>query len=246
MQYLLFDGILNQTFLGLQAYLWLILAMFLVAATTYCLWLFFFWLPLKPVHGHFIAHISKINSALVFDDTLKFDMRSEKKAKLIYDESVADARSQQKDWDYAPSGLIGRVQNDLIFDGGKWTDLKSPIRAEIERLAGIYNEGNPQDEIHTLDKFYRCAIDGKLGGITVDNTGRKFLGIIPLTYRVEWKRIDFAIPPNHVQTQWDGYLRQLAKTLNEDTNSDLSMYGYIILGMAALIDIGMLAIKFMK
>lgn len=63
---------------------------------------------------------------------------------------------------------------------------------------------------------------------------------------MEWKRIDFAIPQNHVQTQWDGYLRQLAKTLNEDENPDMSTYGYIILGMAALIDIGMLATHFLK
>ena len=138
------------------------------------------------------------------------------------------------------------MQNDLIFDGGKWTDLKSPVRAEIERIAETHNEGNPNDEIHTLDKFYRYAIAGKLGGVTVDHTGAKFLGIIPLTYRVEWKRIDFAIPQNHVQTQWDGYLRQLAKTLNEDENPDMSTYGYIILGMAALIDIGMLATHFLK
>lgn len=175
MQYLLFDGLLNQTFLGLPFYIWVILALFLVSVTTYCLWLFFFWLPLKPVHGHFISHISHINSALVFDDTLKFDMRSEKKAKLIFDESIAASREQQRDWDYAPSGLIGRVQNDLIFDGGKWTDLKSPVRAEIERIAETHNEGNPNDEIHTLDKFYRYAIAGKLGGVTVDHTERSSL-----------------------------------------------------------------------
>jgi len=235
-QFLLMDGIFNNTFLGLQLYIWVMLALFLLGVGTYAVWYFFFWVPLTPVHGHFTAHVSKINSALTFDENLNFVMRSEKKSKLIFDEKVSEARERQKDWEVAPSGLIGRVLNDLIFDGGKWTDLNSPVRAEIERIAAGYNELNPDDEIHTLEKFYRRLCEEKLGPCPT----------IKRTYKVDWKRIDFAIPPDHVQTQWDGYLGQLARKMNEDVATDMSMYAYLILGISGLICLGMLVIKFLK
>jgi hypothetical protein len=236
MPYLLFNGALNQTFLGLQAYIWIMLALFIMAVGTYVVWYFFFWAPLKPVHGHFVSHINGSNSALAFNEHLNFVMKSEKKAKLIFDETVKEAKEGEKDWEVAPSGLIGRVLNDLIFDGGNWTDVNSSVREHIERYAAIYNETNPDDEIHTLGKFYKCLCENKMGPCPE----------VKRNFRVDWKRIDFAIPPDHVQTQWDGYLGQLAKRMNEIENADVSMYGYIILGLSAMICIGMLVIKFIK
>lgn len=235
-QYLLFDGALNGTFLGLQFYIWIMLVLFLLGAGSYALWYFFFWVPLTPLHGHFTAHISKTNSAFVFDENLNFVLRSEKKSKLIFNETVAEAKEREGGWEVAPSGLIGRVVNDLIFDGGRWTDLNSPVRAEIERVAAEYNELNPDDEIHTLAKFHKRLCENKLGACPN----------IPRKYRVQWKRTDFAIPPDHVQTQWDGYLGQLARKMNSETVADMTMYAYLILGISGVICIGMLAIEFVS
>lgn len=235
-RYVLFDGLLNQTFLGLQFYIWLMLALFLLCAGTYAVWYFFFWMPLTPAHGHFLSHIYHTNSALTFDEHLNFVMRSEKKAKLIFDMTVKEAKELQKDWDYAPSGLIGRVLDDLIFDAGGWLKLDSPVRAEIERVASVYNDANPDDQIMTLGKFYRRLSEGKLGACPD----------IPRTFTVNWRRIDFAIPKDHVAPMWDGFLRQFAHTLHEVNNSDYTNYGYIILGGSILISLGMIAVSYLK
>ena len=237
--FLLFNGAMNNTVFGLQVYFWIILAMFIITVTTYAVWWFFFWMPLTPLHGHFKAHISKINSAFVFDEHLNFDLRSEKRAKLIFDETVKEAKEAQRDWHVAPSGLIGKVLTDLIFDGGRWTDLTSPERDEIERIADLWNETNPSDEIHTLMKFRRYLEQGKFAAMGVKE-------IVQPTYNVSWLRIDKAIPKDHIQPMWDGYLRQLSERMNKDDSGNMSIYAYLVLGISALICIGMLAIKFLK
>jgi len=246
MDYLLFDGALNQTVIGLQLYIWLNLALFLICVGSYAIWFFFFWLPLKPVRGHFISHWNKTNSALTFDEHLNFVMRSEKKSKLIFDMPVKEAKTIQKFWKVSPSGLIGRVLCDLIFDGGKWLDMESPVRAEIERLAEIYNEGNHDDQIMTLGKFHQRAMEGKLGGLTQVNGVTYLNNTIPLTYIVPWKRIDFAIPSDHDPVQWDGYLGQLAQKKAAEQSGSTNTICYIILGGTILIAIGMVATKFLN
>jgi hypothetical protein len=238
--YLLFDGALNTTYLGLQAYIWMILALFILCVGSYCIWLFFFWMPLKPAQGHFTAHINHINSALTFDEHLNFVMQSEKKSKLVFDVTIKEAKELQKDWDYAPSGLIGRVLCDLVFDGGGWLKLNSPARAIIEQVASKHNDANPDDQIMTLGKFHKKLMEGALAGI-------EGVSEIPTTYLVNWRRIDFAIPKDHIQPMWDGYLRQLARMKDAEENSGVSTnYGYIILGGGILVSLGMIAVAFLK
>lgn len=233
--FLLFDGALNVQYLGLQAYIWIMLVMGIIAVGFYVVWYVFFWAPLKPVHGHFASHLYHTNSAFTFDENLKFTLFSEKKSKLIFDITVKEAKELQKDWDTAPCGLIGRVLNDLIFDGGGWLDLNAPVRADIERVASVYNEANPDDQIMTLGKFWKHLNAGKLG----EQPG------IERYYTVPWKRVDMAIPKDHIQPMWDGYLRQLARQKDTEDNKDYGMYGYIILALACVICVGMLGIKFL-
>lgn len=238
-QYLLFGGALNTVFLGLPAYLWLMLALVLVIGATFVIWFFFFWEPLKPVHGHFTAHLHKINSALTFDEHLNFVMISEKKAKLIFDASIKEAKELQKDWDYAPSGLIGKVLCDLVFSANDWTRIGSPTRLAIERVASVYNDTHEDDRVMTLDKFHKYLVGHKFDGI-------EGISEIKPYYTVNWRRIDFAIPEDHIQPMWDGYLRQLARMIDEDMNASSVTYGYIILGGSILICLGMLAIRFLS
>lgn len=232
-QYLLFDGALNVTLLGLPAYIWIMLAMFIMAAASEAIWQFFFWLPLKPVQGHFTAHIRKINSAFVFNENLIFNMVSEKSAKLIFEMTIKEAKELQKDWDFAPSGLIGRVLSDLVFDGGGWTNLKSPVRVDIENVAAMYNEMNPDDQVMTLGKFHRHLKAGKFNGIKgVEN--------IKATIKVNWTRIDMAIPQDHDPHLWDGWLGQFSHKKNEETNAPNWTIAYAIIGLTAIINILML------
>lgn len=221
-QYLLFDGIFNTQYFGLQAYFWVMLAMFLVIAATNAIWYFFFWLPLTPVHGHFRAHVNHVNSAFTFNENLLFNLVSEKSAKLIFDMKVKDAKEAEKDWEIAPCGLIGRVQNDLVFDGGRWTDLTSPVRKNIERVAELWNEANPDDQVVSLGKFHRYLVARKFDGIPG-------VSEIPAKITVEWKRIDMAMPEDHEQPQWDGYLGQLAHKEDETNNSPNYTLAYVIL-----------------
>ena len=232
-QYLLFDGALNVTFLGLQAYIWIMLAFIIILAASEAIWQFFFWLPLKPVQGHFTAHTRKNNSAFVFNENLIFNMVSEKFAKLIFDMKVSEAKELQKDWDFAPSGLIGRVLSDLVFDGGGWTNLKSPVRADIENVAAMYNDMNPDDQVMTLGKFHRHLTAGKFNGIQgVEN--------IKPTMTVDWVRIDMAIPPDHDPHLWDGWLGQHAHKKDEEINAPNWTIAYAILGLTGLIVVLML------
>ncbi len=237
MNYLLFDGALNNTFLGLQLYFWLILALVIFTAGSYAVWYFFFWMPLTPLHGHFKAHLYKIGSAFLFNENLHFLLKSEKKAKLIFDETIAEAKEAQRDWDYAPSGLIGKVLTDLIFDGARWTDPTSREREEIERIAMLWNDMNESDQVHTLGKFQRYLAEGKFAGMGVAE-------FLKPTYTVSWLRIDKAIPRDHIQPMWDGYLRQAAEREADEADGSMTNYAYIILIMSALICIGMLAYKF--
>jgi hypothetical protein len=165
-------------------------------------------------------------------------MRSEKKAKLIFDISIKEAKELQKDWDYAPSGLIGKVLCDLMFATNDWTKIGSPTRIAIESIALAYNEDNEDDQIMTLEKFYKRLMEGALGG---------YNGVseIKTEYLVNWRRIDFAIPEDHIQPMWDGYLRQLARMINEDNNAGSNGFGYVILAGGIVISLGMLAIKFL-
>ena len=237
--FLLFDGALNTAILGLPAYIWLMLVLLIFTVGSYALWYFFFWLPLKPVQGHFISHFNKTNSALTFDEHLNFVMKSEKKAKLIFDITTKDAKELQKDWDYAPSGLIGKVLCDLMFVTNDWNKIGSPTRVAIESIAAAYNETHDDDQVMTLEKFYKRLMEGAFNG---------YEGVLDIktTYRVNWRRIDFAIPKDHIQPMWDGYLRQLAKMINEDTNAGSAGFGYVILGGSVLISLAMLALKFLS
>lgn len=237
--YLLFDGMFNTLLLGLPAYIWIMLALVILTGGSYAIWYFFFWLPLKPVQGHFISHLYKTNSALTFDEHLNFVMKSEKKAKLIFDTTIKEAKELQKDWEYAPSGLIGKVLCDLIFVTNDWNKIGSPTRIAIENVASYYNDEHPEDQVMTLEKFYHHLIAGKFNGI-------QGVSDIPTTYTVNWRRIDFAIPEDHIQPMWDGYLRQLARMINEDENTGSTGFGYVILAGGIVISLMMLLIKFLS
>lgn len=92
----------------------------------------------------------------------------------------------------------------------------------------------------TLGKFHKRLTDGAFAGI--DGVSE-----IRATYNVSWRRIDFAIPKDHIQPMWDGYLRQLARQQNVEENTGPSAnFGYLIIAGGVVVSLGMLAIKFLS
>lgn len=222
MAYLLFDGVFNKAVMGLPLYDWINFALFMLIIITFFAWYFLFWMPLKPLHGLYEAHIKKQFVAFVFDYNLKFVLKSEKNAKLLYDESISAANKAQPDWDNAPSGRIGKVQTDLIFDGDRWTDIGSPARREIDACVQVWNEAQEyksereKDEIHTLIKFARYLHEGKISC----NIRKEII--------VPWIRIKSSLVVKS-RGQWAGYIRQLANDMQAVDKSDYTMFGVYIL-----------------
>lgn len=224
MPYLLFNGTLNQLVLGLQAYFWVILALGIATIASFAAWYILFWLPLKPLHGHFTAHVRREFNAFVFNYYLKFILKSEKEAKLLYDETIREARLAQVDWEESPSGRMGRVQTDLIFDANRWTEIGSPARNEIDKVVQVWNEQQTgKDEIHTLLKFSKYLQEGK---ITCP---------IDKTVTVPWLRMRAAIFTPKTTGKWQGYIGQLAELLKKSDKTDFTMYGVYILIFCGLI-----------
>ena len=233
MAVLLFGGVMNTLILQLQLYIWCILAMFLMLVGSYFGWYFLFWEKLRPLWGLFHAHMRKESAAFTFDKNLNFVLKSEKKAKLIFDETVGEAKKAQKVWDHSPSGMIGRVQTDLIFDEGEWTDVSSPNRQEIDKAVVMWNETNPEDEIHTLIMFGHLLQTGKIQ-CPIDKDI-----VIP------WLRIRAAMTPKSIGN-FAGYIRQLSETIGVESVQNLNNYGILILVACGLISVSMFAFKALK
>ena len=234
MAVLLFGGVANTLFLGLQLYIWIILFMGIALVGSYFAWYFLFWLPLQPFWGLFHARMRKESAAFTFDKNLDFVLKSEKKAKLIFDETVIEAKKVQKVWDHSPSGIMGVTSVDLIFDAyGEWVDINSPVRQEIDKSVVLWNETNPEDEIHTLLLFSRLLHEGKIQ-CPVDKDV-----IIP------WLRIRAAMTPKSIGN-FAGYIRQLSETIGVESVQNLNNYGILILVACGGVCCLMFASKWLK
>ena len=231
MPYLFFGGMMNTLVLGIQMYLWIMLLGILGIVITNVAFYVFFWAPLKPLHGLFTSYQRKENAAFTFDENLNFVLKSEKKAKLLYDETIAEAKKAQPDWEQSAAGLIGRVSTELIFDPYGWTDVTSEARKEIDNTVEIWNASHTdgKDTIHTLLKFSRLLHEG---AITAP---------IDKNFRVSWLRIYSAFPQLRLKSAWAGYLRQLAQQLLDDKKKDFTNMGIYLLLFCGIVDTMLIA-----
>jgi len=231
MPVLLFGGVMNTLILQIQLYFWIILALGIAAVGSYVGWYFLFWQPISPLHGIFYAHIRKEQACFVFDNNLNFVLKSEKKGKLIFNETAAAAKKAQKVWDYSPSGMIGKVTTDLIFDGDRWTELDSPARQEIDKTVTVWNEAHPgTDEIHTLLRFGALLQSGMIT-CPIDST-----------VTVPWLRIRSAFAPKSMGA-FAGYTRQIAKLSESKKQEDINHHAIWILVFCGAICLMMIAVK---
>ena len=142
------------------------------------------------------------------------------------DYSVHTAKLLQGDWDEYPLVTIGQTPSELIFDAYHWTDARSVDREQIAKCVDIYNETNPNDEIHSLSKFYRYA--------TMKQPKIVCPGV-KLTVTVPWVRVDAAFPLKRYKASWAGFLRQMAEDLAGKMQGDINRFAILIACLGVVI-----------
>lgn len=200
----LFNGIFNTLYLGIPGWLWSTLILLILSIMTNAYWYFMFWSPLKPLHGLWKANWDKIDVALISDIHLNLRLVSERVSKVIFNESIKDAKSSELDWKEITSGQIGVIGTDIIVDIGKWTNTDSNDRYIIEEIADKWNIDNPDDQIHSFYKFIKYIEENKIKTDIKTHT------------MVEWIRIESAFPKMRKKAAYAGYIRQLAEKFDKE------------------------------
>ena len=209
---LLFDGALNGAIFGFPLWFWVCFLLSVIIVVANFLWWWFFWVPLEPLHGHYFAYRKGVNSALVFDDNINLKLVTEGQAKLIFNESVEDAKELQKDWDEYPAGHIGTVHTDLIFDAKHWSSPKSRHTENIESMAEEWNVHHEDDQIRTYGKLIDYIRAGKI----TSPPGFEYEIVVP------WNRIKAQYPEVRKPAMKDGYVRQFANKMELVDKKQLS------------------------
>jgi hypothetical protein len=229
----LFNGALNVLILGIPAYIWTFLVVTLMLIFSNAYWYLIFWSPLKSLHGLWRATWGKTDAALVVDLDTNMKLVSEAQSKLIFDEEIAEAKRDEKDWTGITSGQMGVIGTDIILDLGKWTNINNDDRYAIQKAADDFNLLNPDDQIHSFQKFMRYCENGK---IEVE---------IPIFVLVEWLRIESAFPRERSKAAYAGYIRQLAERLDKEERSKFDTYAIYMLVAAGIISVLFILSKFL-
>jgi hypothetical protein len=219
----LFGGLFNLVLLGIPVWIWVLLFMVLILVFSNAYWFFMFWSPLKPLHGLWTASWNKLDAALLSDINLNLKLVSEKYSKVIFDETLTEAKNSEQDWKEITSGQIGIVGTDIIIDIGKWTNPNSEERYIIEETADKWNMEHPDDQIHSFYKFTNYVMEGK---IKLD---------IKTTETIDWIRIESAFPKTRKTASYAGYIRQLAEKLDKEERAKFDNIAiYLIVGSVSV------------
>ena len=229
---LFLGGMFNQTFLGVQYYIWIMAMIAFIGICLVALFYFFFWMKLKPYWGVFWAHIRKTGASNVFDEHMHFDLITERSAKVIFNESFRSAQEAEHDTMQAQTATIGQVHMDFIFDPNKATYPDSPVHVKIEDIAEQWNELNPNDQVRTLLKFYRYLLMGKFDSEHYDTTG------ISRYFMVPWSRIRMMYKDREESNTF-GFVMSLAAIINRNEEEKYNQYGIFVLAGFGLIDVMM-------
>jgi hypothetical protein len=131
---------------------------------------------------------------------------------------------QGGDWERSPSAVCGGVPLDIIIDTDNWTLRKSEQHKAIERCCLLWNESNPDDQIHSYSKFQKklLAKEIQCPGIKQDHV-------------VSWTRVDAGFPMDLEESDWAGKRRQMAEQeFNQDAISKNKMALYVLLAGVGL------------
>lgn len=218
-QVLLFNGVLNTLVLGIPSWIWVLIVLALMLVFSNAFWWFMFWSPIRPLHGLWRAAWGGTDAALLSDKDINLKLVSERGSKVIFDETIEDAKKNEKDWKNVTSGSFGVVGTDIILDLGKWTTPNTNERYMIEEAADQWNMEHPDDQIHSFYKFMTYIQEGKLEVAT------------PTYMVVDWIRIESAFPKNRNTSGYAGYIRQLAEKLDKEEKKPFTDAAiYILIG----------------
>lgn len=231
---LFLGGILNQTFFGIPYYMWIMVALMILAILIVGVWYIFIWWPTTPYHGILWATVKKTGASMVFDENMHFDLITERSSKVIFNETFKSAQEAEEDKTEAPAATIGSVRVDFIFDPDKWTYPNSYQHKIIEDVAIKWNDANPTDQIRTLMKFAKYLDAGELDIYADDMKNLK------KTYVVPWSRVKMMYKDREESGTF-GFIMSLAQTIEKIESGSLNGYAILILAFFGLIDIVLIA-----
>lgn len=237
---LFLNGALNWTVLGIPYYLWIIVALVIIGAIIGACFYFFYWWRLTPYHGVFWAHVKKIGASLVFDENQHFDLITDRSAKVIFNETFAEAQDAEDNHTESQPATLGIVRVDFIFDPDKWTYPNTLQHRTIEDIAEQWGENNPDDKIRTLIKFSQYLHEGKFDSGFSDK-----LANLKRYYVVPWWRIKAMYSQRKLDDVY-GYSMSLARTIEEAETPSYNAYAWIFLGFFGIIDLCVILAHFLK
>lgn len=146
------------------------------------------------------------------------------------------AKEIERDIHEAPIINANGIQIDLILDLDNWTIKDSRQRAELNRLADLWNANHPDDEVHTYYKIWNHINQKKL--VPAEDTIRHKT-IVP------WPRILAAFPPEENEASYAGYERQLSEDMSEKEQAEYRKYFWGIILFFLVTNMAMLGGEFM-
>lgn len=257
-------GWFNTSVFGFPLYMLFFPISGIIFILSYVLWVKMKWGLMTPFHGLWVAMNG--NSDVVFktDLNLNFVLKSEYGARVIFDReryisiaidnslrsrirkrfrpgdpSVSVAKLLQGGWDSTPIVNIGSVPASILLDANGWTKEDSQERIAIAKECDFWNETNPEDQVHELQKAWKYMKEGKI----VTPKGVNLYVTIP------WIRVDNAYPKSRNSASWGGFIRQIAENIqNGNYKSGLSMTwaGGLVFIVSIVISAMMFLLKFMS
>ena len=259
-----FGGIFNTAFWGTPLYVFFIPVALLLYFLAWAYWAHLRWDMMAPFHGLYVAMMGHSDVIFKTDLMLNFILKSEAGACLVFekdrynalvehkykwltniskklrpvDQSTDFAKFLQGSWETKPVVNIGSIPASILIDANGWTKDVSPERAEIAKECDLWNEMNPNDQIHSLAKAWQYMNEGKI--IKPPN--------VKLYVDVPWVRIDNAYSSSRNPASWGGFLRQLAENLARQAAKgglNMTWAGIIVFVSCLAISAGMFVMKIM-
>lgn len=129
-------------------------------------------------------------------------------------------RLQGNIWESESSITTGGIHCDMILDIDDWSVPTSHQHAIIESTAQQWNDANPDRQVHAFPLFQKMLLNGTINCPP---------GISP-TATIPWVRIDAAFPVVVANNEAAGAIRELARELELDEQTEFSKYYFPILG----------------
>ena len=251
-------GLFNTPIFGLPVYGFLFPLFGIIFVLAYVFWVKMKWGMMTPFHGLWIAMNARDEVVFKTDLHLNFVLKSEYGARVIFDReryesiavdntlrnrirkkfrpgdpAVSIAKMLQGSWESAPVVNIASVPASILLDANGWTKDDSREHADIAKECDIWNDMNPDDQIHGLGKAWKYMNEGKIPtpeGVNLYTT-------------ISWVRIDNAYPKSRNSASWGGFIRQIAENIQRGAYKEgfsMTWAGVVVF----LVSIGISAMMF--